>query len=66
MKIGNIRDMSDTDISQEISSLEREIMDLRMGNTIGTVENPTMIRFKKRDVARLKTVLRERELKIRT
>jgi ribosomal protein L29 len=36
-----------------------------MGNAIGTVENPLQIRFKRRDIARMKTVLTERERKIR-
>jgi large subunit ribosomal protein L29 len=65
MKSEEIREMDDTTIRSEIGSLEKELMSLRMGNTIGTTENPLLIRFKKRDVARMKTVLHERQLNIR-
>ena len=65
MKIDQIQDMSNDVILQEISSVEKELMNLRMGNTIGTIDNPLQIRQKRRDIARMKTVLRERELEIR-
>jgi large subunit ribosomal protein L29 len=65
MKIDEIREMNDADLREEIAKAETEIMNLRMGNTIGTVDNPLQIRFRKRDVARMNTVVRERELKIR-
>ena len=63
MSIQEIREMEDGVIREEIVSLEKEIMHLRMGNVIGSVDNPIQIRQKKRDVARMKTVLRERALK---
>ena len=65
MNITDIREMENQAILDEVDNLEKEIMKLRMGNSIGTVENPLEIRGKRRNVARLKTVLRERELKIR-
>lgn len=63
MSIQDIREMEDGVIHEEIVNLEKEIMHLRMGNVIGSVDNPIQIRQKKRDVARMKTVLRERALK---
>lgn len=65
MKVESIREMENDAINQEIDKTEKELMSLRMGNTIGTVDNPLEIREKRRDVARMKTVLRERELNIR-
>jgi large subunit ribosomal protein L29 len=65
MKIDEIREMNDADLREEIAKTETEIMNLRMGNTIGTIDNPLQIRFRKRDVARMQTVARERALKIR-
>ena len=65
MKVDEIREMSEAEIATAIDSLEKELMHLRMGNAIGTVEDPVQIRFKRRDIARLKTVLTERERKIR-
>ena len=63
MKIETIREMDDQAITTEISSLEKELMGLRMGNAIGIVENPLQIRFNRRAIARMKTVLRERALR---
>jgi len=65
MKIEQIREMKTEDIIDEIRTQERTLMDLRMGNAIGTVDNPLEIRAGRRTVARMKTVLRERELEIR-
>lgn len=62
MKTEEIRDMDDQVLLEEIDRLEKEIMHHRMANSIGTSENPVEIRFKRRDVARIKTVLRQREL----
>jgi large subunit ribosomal protein L29 len=65
MKIVDIRDMDNQALLEEIDRLEKEIMHQRMANTIGTSENPVEIRFKRRDVARIKTVLHQRELEQR-
>jgi len=65
MKIEEIRAMDDAAILKSIDDTEKDVMTLRMKNTIGDVENPLTIRNRKRDVARMKTVLSERELKIR-
>ncbi len=65
MKIADVRDMENQALVEEIDRLEKEIMHLRMANTIGTSENPVDIRFKRRDVAKIKTVLRQRELEQR-
>jgi large subunit ribosomal protein L29 len=62
MKIADVRDMENQALMEEIDRLEKDIMHLRMANTIGTSENPVEIRSKRRDVARIKTVLRQREL----
>ena len=65
MSIQELREMEDGVIHEEIVNLEKEIMHLRMGNVIGSVDNPIQIRQKKRAVARMKTVLRERALNLR-
>lgn len=62
MKVDKVREMESHSIKEEVAKLEREVMNTRLGNAIGTIENPVEIRFKKRDIARMKTVLRQREL----
>ncbi len=63
MKIEQIREMSSEDLIKEIDSIQKEVMNLRMGNKIGTVDNPLEIRHKRRTIARMKTVLTENNQK---
>ena len=60
MDVKQIREMSAEQIGQEIDGLQKEVMKLRMGNKIGTVDNPVEIREKKRTIARMKTILTEK------
>jgi large subunit ribosomal protein L29 len=62
MKAHEIRELEETVIREEIGKLEKELMSLRLGNPIGLNENPVEIRYKRRVVARMRTILREREL----
>lgn len=61
MKIEQIREMSVADISKEIEGLQVKQMKLRMGNAIGTVDNPVELRQNKRTIARMKTILTEKQ-----
>ena len=60
MKVDQIREMTDEQIVSEIDSLQKDLMKLRMGNKIGTVDNPLEIRTKRRTIARMKTILVEK------
>ncbi len=62
MNAEQIRDISDRDLRAQLLELQQEAMHLRMGNAIGTSESPVVIRQKRRDIARIKTILRERQL----
>ena len=61
MKIEQIRDMKTAEINEEIEEHQKKLMHLRMGNKIGTVENPIEIRRVKRTIARMKTILTEKK-----
>ena len=61
MKIEQIREMSVENIQKEIEGLQVKQMQLRMGNAIGTVDNPVEIRQNKRTIARMKTILTEKQ-----
>jgi large subunit ribosomal protein L29 len=65
MIIQDVREMESAAITTAIDAAEKELMALRMKNKIGDNDNPLLIRDRKRDVARMKTVLRERALNIR-
>ena len=59
MKINEIREMSVEDINKKIVEIKNELFELRMKQATGNLEKPHMIKNKRKDVARLKTVLRE-------
>ncbi|MCI8501664.1 MAG: 50S ribosomal protein L29 [Oscillospiraceae bacterium] len=63
MKAVEIRDLSLTEINQKVSDLKEELFNLRFQLAVNQLENPQRIKAVKKDIARLKTVLRERELK---
>ncbi|MBR2216024.1 MAG: 50S ribosomal protein L29 [Selenomonadaceae bacterium] len=62
MKADEIRDLSDEDMSQKLASLKEELFNLRFQHATGQLENPMRIKAVKKDIARLKTIQRQREL----
>ena len=57
-----IRRMTDAEIIQGIDDAKKEMFNLRIQWEIGQLEDYTRIRVLKKEVARLKTIQREREL----
>ena len=62
MKVKEIRDMSVGELDQKVASLKEELFNLRFQHATGQLENPMRIREVKKDIARIKTVIREKEL----
>ena len=62
MDIKDIRKLSDADLKKKINVTKEELFTERMQQANGTLENPSSLRILRRDVAKMKTVLREREL----
>ena len=60
MKTSEIRKMSVNDINNKIAEIKTELFELRMKQATGTLEKPHMINALRKDVARLKTVLSEK------
>ena len=56
----DIREMSEADINARIAELERERFNLRIASGTRTLDDPLRLRVIRKDVARLKTVLREK------
>ncbi|WP_073152018.1 50S ribosomal protein L29 [Paramaledivibacter caminithermalis] len=63
MKANKLRDMTSQELSQKLNDLKAELFNLRFQLATGQLENPMTIRTVKKDIARVKTILRERELK---
>lgn len=62
MDVREIRAMADEKILDELEDLKEAMFRLRLQESSGQLENTDVIRHTKRDIARLKTVLRERQL----
>ena len=58
----DIREMADTDIQAKVAELEEERFRLEFRGATETLNDPLQLRWIRRDVARLKTVLRQRAL----
>ena len=62
MKINEIRKLTTEEINKKIVDSKEELLKLRMKQATGTLENSARIHELRKDVARLKTILREREI----
>jgi large subunit ribosomal protein L29 len=63
MRPDEIRELADVDIERTIEELSDALFELRMKSAYEDMENPMRVRQIRRDLARLKTIRRERELK---
>lgn len=63
MKPAELRNLSIDELRQKEMELRRELFNLRIRNSTGQLENNARISLIKRDIARIKTIIRERELK---
>lgn len=62
MKTNEIRKLSTEEINKKIAETKEELFNLRMKQATGSLENPSRIRELRKTVARLKTILKEREI----
>jgi large subunit ribosomal protein L29 len=62
MKINELRKLSIEELNTKISESKRELLDLRIKNATGALENASKINELKKDVARMKTIINERKL----
>lgn len=64
MKANEFRNLTTAELEQKISGYKEELFNLRFQLATGQLDNPTRIRDVRKDIARAKTVIRERELGI--
>ena len=62
MKINKINEMSSPELEKELSELKTELFKLRFSLSTNGLDNPMKIKEVKKDIARINTVLRQREL----
>jgi large subunit ribosomal protein L29 len=61
MKAASWREMSGEDLEQKVKELTEELFNLRFQLSMGVAKNPSRVQQAKRDLARAKTILRERQ-----
>jgi len=59
MKASEIRDLNLDEMNRKVSDLKEELFNLRFQHEIGQLEDPQKMKQTKRDIARLKTIIRE-------
>ncbi len=62
MKVKDIRDLSVEELQNKVVALKVELFNLRFRAATGQLENPSSIKNVKKDMARVKTIIREREM----
>ena len=63
MKASEIREMNLDEMQRKVNDLKQELFNLRFQHEIGQLENPNKMKQTKRDIAQVKTIIREVELK---
>ena len=61
-KTVDLRKLSETELQAKIDEAKKELFNLRFRKVTDVIENPRLPREIRRDVAKVKTILREREL----
>ena len=62
MKASEIRKMSEAELNEKLVSLKKDLFFLRMQHATNQLDNPLKIAEVKRDIARVKTIIREQQI----
>ena len=63
MKPAEIRELSMAELNQKLTDLKADLFKLRFQHAIIQLDNPHRLQIVRKDIARVKTVIREKELK---
>ena len=62
MELKKMREMSEAELNAELLKMKKDLFNLRFQHVTGQLENPVKMRELKKDIARVKTIIREKEL----
>ncbi|MDD6880625.1 MAG: 50S ribosomal protein L29 [Firmicutes bacterium] len=62
MELKKMRTMTEVELNTELSKMKKELFNLRFQHATGQLENPVKMRELKKDIARVKTIIKEKEL----
>ena len=63
MKAAEVKEMTTLELENKLSDLKKELFALRFQHTVNQLDNPARLKAVKKDIARIKTVLREQSAK---
>ena len=63
MNAKEIRELNNAELNEKLGKLKEELFNLRFQLAINQLENPMRITAVKKDIARIKTIIRENEIK---
>ena len=66
MKASEIRELSAEELNAKLGDLKKDLFNLRLQHAVNQLDNPNKIVEVQRDIARIKTIIRERELAARS
>ena len=61
MKATNIRELNNEELVAKLADLKKELFNLRLSHATGQLANPLALHNVKKDIARVKTIIKERE-----
>ena len=62
-ELNKIREMSDVELNKKLDDLKEELFHLRFQHAINQLDNPMRLKAVRKEIAVIKTIIRERELK---
>ena len=62
MKINEVNELADKDLREKLENAEAALHQMKLNHRVTPLENPSQIKAARRDIARLKTEIRQREL----
>ena len=62
MELNKIREMSEAELNAELMKMKKDLFNLRFQHVTGQLENLVLLRETRRDIARVKTIIKEKEL----
>ena len=63
MRAKEVHEMTNDELSAKLENLKEELFNLRFRHATGQLENPLVLNSVRKDIARIKTEIREREIK---
>ena len=62
-ELNKIRDLTDVELNKKVDDLKEELFHLRFQHAINQLDNPMRLKAVRKEIAVVKTIIRERELK---